>query len=430
MQQMAPVPQAPQMQLRQPTLMERFSGLNDTIQSPLFLTGLSLLGRAQNGGDWAGAAQDIMGINAQQQQRQLLERQQRREDTQDQRETEQWSWTREERTSTAERRRLAAQYIASRPEAEQAELRMIDPDQLGAYLQDQRSYNLQERGLEAQMAEMQQRSQFHRDEMGLGYARLGQDRYNNTLQGQLGRAEADFVTGMRSRLDNWRLIDNDLGRISYWLERRPDVFSSLADGDEEAVLRRWTQRGDPEGLTAAQELFAITTSLAREELRGQTPVSNIDLITAIRGMPTTASTPQFVRSWLERAGQDRSQMERQYQSALSYAREHGTLNTPAADGRSWYEQNYQNYNGGTTTAPPPQQQRAQSPEALAAQRELERRGIGDVPNNRVGSLTLLRQPENERELAMVRSYRTAVRLNQTGMMRRGESDMRRAGLIR
>lgn len=317
--------------------------------NPLFNIGMSLLGNAQ-GSNWSGVGQDVRDFGRAQRERQMLDNEQRRQKMGDARESEQWTWAQEERQQQQRQRQSWQEAVTSEQDpARRAQLQAIGPEAYGEWLQRQDEIQFQRERARVQDSQFAQ-------SLSIDRARLGQDRYNNSLQGALGRQEADYVGSMRGRLDNWRMVDNDMRTIEGWLERRPDVFSSLLDGTEEEVLRRYTQRGDQEALTAAQELYAIGSSLAREELRGQTPVSNIDFLAALRGNPTTASSPAFVRNWLDRARADRQAMEQQYQSALQHAQQFGNLSAVNPQtGRSFYQSTYDRYGdpgGGEQDAAP------------------------------------------------------------------------------
>lgn len=316
---------------------DRFANL-DT--NPLFNIGMSLLGNAQ-GSNWAGVGQDVREFGQQRMQRQRMDNEDRRLKAADARDNTLFERQRSEWGQQDQRRAAwQAAVDGEQDPSRRAQLAAIGPDAYGDWLQRQDEMEFQR-----QRASVQDR-QFDRS-LAVDYARLGQDRLDRSLQGALGRQEADYIGGMRGRLDNWRMVDNDLARIENWLNTRPDVFSSLLDGTEEEVLRRYTRRGDQEALTAAQELYAIGSSLAREELRGQTPVSNIDFLAALRGNPTTASSPAFVRSWLDRAQADRQMMETQYQAALRHGQQYGNLYaTDPSTGLNFYQSQYSRYTPG------------------------------------------------------------------------------------
>lgn len=180
---------APQVQLgANASWLDRLgAGLERVTDSRLFNTGMALLGNAQNGGDWGGAMDDMRQFSQDQRERQALENAERRQKSQDARESEQWTWAQAERARMSERRQMAEAYINSRPEAERAELRMIDPDQLGDYIQQQRQLDLQ-------MQEMRENRAFRGASLALDRQRLDQDRILNSSMSVLGKPLAWALT--------------------------------------------------------------------------------------------------------------------------------------------------------------------------------------------------------------------------------------------
>ncbi len=405
-----------------------FTGL-DTLQM-----GFALMGAAQpNGGGWGAAAQSLGDIRQNVLQRERLARQ-------DQREDEQWSWARDERAQTAERRRLAQEYINSRPEAERGELRMIDPDELGSYLQQQREFGLQERQLDLQLSEMRDNRAYRGAALSLDRQRLEQDRMLNSAESVLGRGEAERINGWMGRLDNWRMVDNDLGALDEILQRNPAAFDQILDGDQSVVLARVR---DPQTRADINTIYAVSANLAREELRGQTPVSNIDFLAAVRSSPNVQSGAGFARQWLNRAYQDRADLESRVRSALDYRQggEGGprTLYTPdPATGRNWYQgqDGYTRYTDGGSPAGAGRNHGGRSDDAASAAAALEarRRTQANAPTHhgtlggRTGAPRLLREP-NAYEATVVRQYEEARRANNPARVRVLETRLRQRGLI-
>lgn len=438
-----PMPQASPM-----TWGERFQGLANLPNSPFFALGTNLLAASQRGGDWGLFNQGMQAWGQQQMQRRTLDNAERRADAQERRDTEQWSWMRDERGRTAERRQLAQQYIASRPASEQAELRMIDPDTLGDYLQRSRQIGIQERGMDLQVQQLAQDARQHRENMGLGYARLQSDRLLNSAQQVLGREEAARLGVDMQRLRGWSLIDNDLGALEEILQRNPAAFNNLLDADVEQALARIR---DPQTRRDVQTIYSVATSMAREELRGQTPVSNIDLLSAVRGAPSPSSGAGFARDWINRAYQDRSDLEGYVQGALQYMQQpDGSMRSlyepDPATGRNFYQgdtfrrytrdgnQSFSDVAGGRGG------RGGASNDAQAAAEELRRREGGGVGGGaggsagfgtlggRAGAPRLLREP-NAYEATIVRQYEEAARGGSNARTLVLERRLRQRGLI-
>jgi hypothetical protein len=410
--------------------------LNNAFSSPLFTLGMSLLGNAQ-GSNWAGVGQDLRAYGQDQRERQALENEQRRQAVADKRESEQWQWAQQERSGMTERRRLAQEYINSRPEAERAELRMVDPDELGSYLQQQRDFDLRRQQLELQTQEARDNRAYRGASLAMDARRLEQDRLFNSAQGLLGRGEAERMNTDMGRLSNWRLVDNDIAALEEILQRNPAAFDQIMDGDQSVVLARVR---DPQMRRDLNTIYAVSTNLAREELRGQTPVSNIDLLSAVRGNPNSQAGHLFVRDWLARARQDRADLERSVQSRVQYMQGGGgrSLYEPdPATGRNWYQSQdgYTRYGATGQSSPPPSSGGSASAEQQAAARVLAERQRAPASNGygNIGGDTsmprLLRQPRQGRETVLVREYQEALRNRQTQRARVFEQQMRQAGLV-
>jgi hypothetical protein len=423
----ANAPGQSQAQVRPPTFTERFEGLMD---NPLLQTGLSLLGNAQNGGDWGAVGRDMQAWGQQRQQRRMLDNAERRANASEQRETEQFGWV-------AQRRQLAHDFIASRPEAERAELAMIDPDELGTYLQQRRQVELQQQQLELQTQEARDNRAFRGASLAVDRARLEQDRVLNSADSLLGRGEATRINDWMGRLDGWRLVENDIAALDEILQRNPAAFDQILDGDQSIVLARVR---DPQVRADLNTIYAVSGNLAREDLRGQTPVSNIDFLAAVRSNPNVQSGSLFARDWLARARQDRQNLEGQVQSALRY-RQGGEGGAPRSlyeadpqTGRNWYqsEDGYTRFGrqgGGASAGGGQSDEARQAAAALAARGGGTPAPQGGTAGGRAGAPRLLRQPDSIFEQQLVREYTVARERGQTARANTLEIRMRRAGLI-
>lgn len=403
------------------------------VDNPFWQLGTALLANSERGGNWGAAFQDFGDA-------QQAGTDRRRTAERDARESEQWSWAQEERASTSARRRMAQDYINSRPEAERAELRMIDPEQLGGYLQQQREFELQRQQLELQTQEARDNRAFRGASLAMDARRLEQDRTLNSMQGLLGRGEGERMNADMGRLSNWSLVDNDIGALEEILQRNPAAFDQITDGDQSVVLARVR---DPVMRRDLNTIYAVSTNLAREELRGMTPVSNIDLLSAIRGNPNSQAGHLFVRDWLARARQDREDLQSSVQSRLQYMQGGGgggrSLYEPdPMTGRNWYQgqDGYTRYgpgSGGPGQTTPSQGNSAEQQAAARALAERRARagnnsgGYGNLGGN-AAAPRLLRQP-NAYEDTIIRQYREAASRNNQARMRELETRMRQRGLI-
>lgn len=417
-------------QVQQPTFMDRlqqFASNPDNLE-----IGLHMMAAGQpGGGGWASFAPAYSQLQQRTHDR-------RRQQTTDQREAEQWSWMQQERERAGQRRQLAQEFISSRPPAEQAELRMIDPDQLGEYLQGQRQFELQQRGLDLQIEEMRNSNRFRGASLALDQRRLEQDRLLNSSEAMLGREEAARIGGWMSRLDNWRMVDNDLRALEEVWQRNPAAFDQILDSDQASVLARIR---DPEMRRDVNTIYAVGANLAREELRGQTPVSNIDLLSAIRSNPNTASGSLFARSWLDRAYEDRRMLEGQVQSALAY-RQGGEGGGPRAlftpdpqTGRNWYQTDagYTRYTAGGlggNQSPAAQSDDARQAAAALAARRARGGGESSPQSGRLIAPLVAESRMNPTQRSAYARYRNTVERNvNPEARRRAEEAARRVGVI-
>jgi hypothetical protein len=432
--QFGPAPGQSQAQVRAPSFTER---LGTWSESPLLQMGLSLLGNSRNGGDWGAVGQDLRQFGQDRTQRQRQANEDRRLAAAEGRETEQFNWMRDERLSVSQRRQLARDFIASHPEAERAELAMIDPDELGTYLQQRRQFELQQQQLELQTQEARDNRAYRGASLALDRQRLEQDRVLNSADSLLGRGEATRINDWMGRLDGWNLVQNDIASLEEILQRNPAAFDQILDGDQSLVLARVR---DPQMRADLNTIYAVSGNLAREDLRGQTPVSNIDFLAAVRSNPNVQSGSLFARDWLARARQDRQNLEGQVQSALRYRQggEGGasrSLYEPDPQtGLNWYQSpdgytRFNRQNGGASAGG------GQSDEARQAAAALAARGGGapapqaGTAGGRAGAPRLLRQPDSIFEQQLVREYTVARDRGQTARARTLETRMRRAGLI-
>lgn len=212
----------------------------------------------------------------------------------------------------------------------------------------------------------------------LGYERLNTDRFLNSQLQSLGRDEASYVAGMRTKLDTGREIMANVGELQRYLKEYPDIWGSLLEATPEAAVRKFA-RGDQSRIAAIQRIYAIGANLARDELKGQAPVSNVDLLSAIRSNPNTQSVRPAVEAWINQTTSEYQGAEQRFQSALNHLSTGGSLYTPdPKTGRSWYQENYQGVSqprdpsiggpgigGGAPPAPPRTAETLPPPRGLA-----------------------------------------------------------------
>lgn len=110
-------------------------------ESPLLQAGLSLLGNAQNGGNWAGVGQDLREASQQRFQRQRMEQEDRRLKQTEAREQRVFGRQEEEWRRRDQQRAALDAWIDTRPEAERAALRANPEAAHTAFLEAQAAAN-------------------------------------------------------------------------------------------------------------------------------------------------------------------------------------------------------------------------------------------------------------------------------------------------
>lgn len=350
--------------------------------------GFSLMGNAR-GSNWTGVAQDLGAIRQTAQQRadRRLEREAWQEDR---------TWQRGERERTAQERAARDQrYQAALRSAQSSDpelysvLQAVGPEGFSEIMSNERMTPYQRESVGLQRDQLRLALQEHSDTMRLGYARLNQDRMLNSTLAGLGRDEAAYVAGMRARLDTGRDVMPFVDELDQILQRRPEIFGAILEPDAETAIRKFATPGDQETIADIQRVWTIGADFAREELRGQTPISNLDLRVALQTGASTQQTAASMRRWIDAARRDYTRMEGQYQSALRYMQP-GGANGPTRNlfepdpstGRNWYQDTYTNWSGQPGTGAPQSSGAGRTPTPEEARAELERRRSGGGFNNR------------------------------------------------
>jgi hypothetical protein len=116
----------------------------------------------------------------------------------------QFDWSNQDRQRQADRRRLAEEYIASRPAEEQLRLRAIDPDELGDYIATQQQNEISQRRFDEQM-------EIERERLRIDAANAGRGGMRPMTPQQITGARSDFATArtLRESYDNFiNMIEN------------------------------------------------------------------------------------------------------------------------------------------------------------------------------------------------------------------------------
>jgi hypothetical protein len=300
--------------------------LNNTFASPLFQTGLSLLGNARNGGDWAQVGQDVRAINSEQQQRRLLEEQQRRQRVQDQR--SETTWGRQESQYAAFER-----LIKGLPEQQRQEA-LANPEAFMA-ARAQASAPItpyQQRQLELEEAQMKEAAAARRQQLAY---QQSQDQWMRRFQGALGAADAGSVAEQGALVrQGYTQVRPILQEMRSIIERYPDIMGSWVNTQDRTQLVRLAG-GDPARLAAMERFQGLATQLTLPQLEALRPATNLDF----ERIRSTVADPQmsqrgaiaYIDSQLQSLERARQVSESQGQWISQY----GSLSLPNAEGQTW-----------------------------------------------------------------------------------------------
>lgn len=339
-QQLPQLPQLPQQPNAQPvefrpSLMSRFQGV---MENPMFLQGMALLGNAQNGGNWGGAARDMMAINQQHQQGVRQQRQDQRDNA---------LWGRQQTAWTQEDRQRADWEAAINRETDpqrQATLRALGPQGFGDWMAGE-----QQRAFQTQLQHDTQQFQ--------------------ATQGDLDRRNAVQVAGMRLTGANrpegagpgWQRPNGrdtmqmeDLGSatnaarqlVNSDIPRLRDLFSRMIEYDAQGrplpasmqqTVNRYLQR-HPEERAAFEQIESAIWPLVQQRLAGLAPITQFELGQAIARTPSANWTPQGVMEELDNMERAARLTIDLGQTGYDFQGEAGSLTTGRdAQGRSWMD---------------------------------------------------------------------------------------------
>lgn len=327
--------------VKPPGFGERFQGFMDpNNQRGLFGPGMqmamSLLGNGANGGRWDRVGADMRSIQenqgqqaSQRFQQSMMMQNWRRQEEQRAR-LNKWAESQDEFAQIDP----ASAYAASAEARARANMPLTQAEKM--------DFDLRREDLAARRGEFQQTQ-------ALGWARLNQDRMLNSTLAGLGKDEAGYVAGMRQKLDTGRAVMSKIDELEGIVKTRPEIFGALLEPDMETAIRKFGLQ-DPAAITDIQRVWSIGADFAREELRGMTPVSNLDLKVALQTGATTQQTAAALNRWIASArGQYRS-MEGQYQSALKYMQPapgvtRNLFEVDPSTGKNWYQTTYSDWGG-------------------------------------------------------------------------------------
>lgn len=300
--------------------------INGIYNNPLFHMGLSIMGNAQDGGDWAAVSRDMQAFQQQQQQRRLLDNQERRQAAADQREgttfeRQQQMWGLQDQ----QRQRWEAALGATQdPELRQI-IEGLGPEGYGEYLAQQRITPFQQRQLDLEERQLQASRE----------ARASQDAWQRRFQGALGAADAGAVAEqgalVRQGVMTVRPILQEMRHI---ITQYPDIMGSwLNTGDRMQMVR--LAGGDQSRLAAMERLNALATQLTLPQLDALRPATNLDFERIRSTIADPQMTLQGALAFLESQDQTLGRALQAAESQGQWIQQYGSLSLPNENGQTW-----------------------------------------------------------------------------------------------
>jgi hypothetical protein len=373
--QFGPAPGQSQAQVRPPSWSER---LGTWSESPLLQIGLSLLGNADNGGDWGAVGQDLRQFGQERTQRQRQENEDRRLRVQEGREDTLWNRS-EQQNQGLER------WVASLPPEQQARARANPQAAYAAFMEmeaqrnapitpyQERQLGLEERQLADQRAARAQQMAYQNN----------QDQWQRRFMSTLGAADAGSVAEqgalVRQGITQVRPIIAEMRSI---VEQYPDIMGSWINTNDRTQLVRMAG-GDPARLAAMERFQGLATQLTLPQLEALRPATNLDF----ERVRATVADPQmsqrgalaFFDSQLQAIDRASAVSDSQGQWIMRY----GSLSLPNENGQTWATANANS---------PFMQFNASAPDSIAG---AGRGSSGATPPQ--GAIQRLRQNPTERE---------------------------------
>mgnify|MGYP001809905200 CR=1 FL=1 len=325
--EMMAAPGQSQAQVRPPSWSER---LGTWSESPLLQIGLSLLGNADNGGDWGAVGQDLRQFGQDRTQRQRQENEDRRLRVQEGREDTMWG------RSEDQNRRLE-QWVSSLPPEQQTAARANPQAAHAAFMEmdaqarapitpyQQRQLQLEERQLADQRAARAQQMAYQNNN----------DQWQRRFMSTLGAADAGSVAEqgalVRQGITQVRPIIAEMRSI---VEQYPDIMGSWINTNDRTQLVRMAG-GDPARLAAMERFQGLATQLTLPQLEALRPATNLDF----ERVRATVADPQmsqrgalaFFDSQLQAIDRASAVSDSQGQWIMRY----GSLSLPNENGQTW-----------------------------------------------------------------------------------------------
>lgn len=321
--------------------------------------GLSLLGNAQNGGDWGQVGQDLMGITqiAQQRKDRALsledrEREIRRQEEADKRTAEMYGYQieelqagRDERAyAKANRERLVGvqktivdQLRATNPEMASI-VESYAPEQFGEFMGN-RLLRQEDRLAEDERIKNQQEFTARENALDRGLqSRLADVRQRDPMQTVQGKASIAAIEPYVAAASNAGPALNRVGRMKEIITALHQMGGSNQpiNADTRIYLSRLTGNGG-----AAQALMEEYNNLALaftlEEVQKLKPASNLDFKTIQESLPNVNNNPYAAMNMLDRMERDLQGAIQGANARISWVEDGNSIYGKNAEGKTFFE---------------------------------------------------------------------------------------------
>lgn len=192
------------------------------------------------------------------------------------------------------------------------------------------------------------------------------DRYAARRDAVTAARDDKVLGGLQTQADGWFWLQPKLQELQGYLDKYPDIFGAVLEADTETAVRK-LGRGDPNRIAAIQRVTALGTELSRQELKGQTPVSDLDFKSTLRAQGSNIqNAPGAVAAWLANANREGALHMQRFQAANQYVQRYGGLSMPSSKGGNFYDQMYQGAPAPGAPAPSAPSAPGSQPRAPAA----------------------------------------------------------------
>lgn len=339
------------------------SGAEGLQNNSLFNIGMSLLAGSENGGDW-GVVQDRMRQFGQdQQQRQMIQNEQRRQKVGDAREgtifeRQQTEWGQQDQQRADWQRAVQGEQDPQR----RAQLQAVGPQGYGQFLQQERAFSFQ-----AEQAALDRRNAINVAGMRLTGANRpeGASPYWQRPSGRDQMMLQDYEGAVQN------------GRTALiGLDRLERLFGEMIQRDAQgrplpASMRMSMSRLmqiNPEARAAYEQIQSQVWPMVLQNLEGLAPVTEVELGQALARTVNADMTPEAALAEIQRMRTESRRAVDLGLRAFDFANEAGSLNTGRnASGQNWIE-----YSGGAFEGKNNQTRREEPRQAAPMPR------IGDV----------------------------------------------------